>query len=312
MASATSSSCPIVLFVDPALQIEQFSSALSGELACRGEVGASDFGRVVALVTGIEPIGAREIEPFPALRMVLTCSTGVDHLDVDALGAAGLTVCRTPTYCSDEVADHALACVLAGWRGLWTLGEQVRRGAWPSAEILRRFDRQRLGIIGLGRIGSRLAQRAQALGIEVVGIDSDPGVGSPDGVTLVDLDELLLSSDAVSLHMPGTPGAPPLLDAQRIARMKTGAVLVNLSRASLVDLDAVMAALGEGRLTAAFDVWPEEPPARGDEGLLTPGLLLTPHVAWSSPQAEEAGVTEAVAALRSVLLNATEPLGLVV
>jgi D-3-phosphoglycerate dehydrogenase len=312
MASAASSSLPIVLFIDTALPIGQFSSSLSGELACREEVGAGDSGLVVALVTGIEPIGTPEIEPYPSLRMVLTCSTGVDHLDLDVLRARGLTVCRTPTYCSDEVADHALACVLAGWRGLWTLGAEVRRGRWPSAAMLRRFDRQRLGIIGLGRIGSRLARRAQALGIEVVGIDSDVGISAPDGVTILDLEELLPTSDAVSLHTPGTPGAPPLLDAERIARMKTGAVLVNLSRASLVDLDAVVAALRERRLTAAFDVWPQEPPAPDDERLLTPGLLLTPHVGWSSPQAEEAGVAEAVAALRSVLVTGSEPAGVVV
>ena len=102
---------------------------------------------------------------------------------------------------------------------------------------LRRFDAQRLGIIGLGRIGSALAGRARALGIEVVG--ADPYAAAPEGVELLELEELLATSDAISLHAPATPGAPPLLGARQIAMIKPGAVLVNLARASLVDLDAL-------------------------------------------------------------------------
>lgn len=278
-----------------------FAEAFAGELECRDRVDSAQAERVVALVTAGVPVGADQVVPFAGLRLVLTCSTGTDHLDIPELHRRGVIVANTPTYCSDEVADHALACVLAGWRGLWALGADVRAGQWEPETMLRRFDAQRLGVVGLGRIGMRLAQRALALGVDVVGCDPVIAAGT-EGVPRVSLDELLSTSDAVSLHLPGRPGAPPLLGAPEIARMKPGALLVNLARASLVDLDAVVSALQSGALSgAAFDVWTAEPPAADDARLQTRGLLLTPHVGWSSPQADEAWRDEAIIALRGAL-----------
>jgi D-3-phosphoglycerate dehydrogenase len=300
---------PIVLFVDRGFELRPFADALAGELSCRERVEPDERTDVVALVTGAEPVRVADVEGFPALKVVLSCSTGTDHLDVAALIDRGLKVCHTPTYCTGEVADHALACVLGGWRGLWGLGAEVRAGRWDPGALLRRFDSQRLGIVGLGRIGAALAQRARALGIEVVGCDPRPG--APAGVHQVGLDELLATSDAVSLHLPAVAGALPLIGPEQLAKMKPSALLVNLSRAALVDLDAMLAALRGGRLGgAAWDVWPQEPPDADDPRLQVPGLLVTPHVGWSSPQAEIAYRDEAVAALRATLIRGEEPAGL--
>lgn len=299
-----------MLFIDRGFAVGPFAEALAGELECREEISAGERDRVVGLVTGSEPVGAAEVAPFPGLRVVLTCSTGTDHLDTAALRELGLTVCHTPSYCTTEVADHALAGLLAAWRGLWELGQAVRSGRWDPSAMLRRFDAQRLGIVGLGRIGSQLARKARALGIDVVGCDPDPGAAAD--IPRMELGELLATCDAVSLHVPGRPGAPPLLGAAQIAAMKPGAVLVNVSRASLVDLDAMVAALRDGALGAAvWDVWPQEPPAAGDPRLRTPGLLVTPHVGWSSPQAEVAYRAEALDALRAALIRGETPAGLV-
>jgi D-3-phosphoglycerate dehydrogenase / 2-oxoglutarate reductase len=297
-----SPSLPVALFVDRGFAVAPFAARLAGEVDCREQVGPAERDHVVALVTGGVPIGVDEVAPFPSLRLVLTCSIGTDHLDVGGLRARGLEVANTPRYCTEEVADHALACVLAGWRGLWRLGDEVRGGAWEPGTVLRRFDHQRLGIVGLGRIGSALARRAAALGITVFGYD--PLVATPPaGVAAVGLEELLTSCDALSLHLPAMPGARPLLGREQLALMPAGALLVNLSRASLVDLDAVVAALRSGALAgAAFDVWPAEPPAAADARLRTPGLLVTPHVGWSSPQAEDAYRDEAIETLRAALV----------
>jgi D-3-phosphoglycerate dehydrogenase / 2-oxoglutarate reductase len=313
LTARTDLAAPIVLFIDHGFDSRPFAEELAPELSCRPHVDAHERPAVAALVTGAVPIGDAEVNQYSNLRMVLTCSTGTDHLDLDVLRRRGLIVCNTPTYCSEEVADHALACVLAGWRGLWQLDRAVRAGAWETGTVLRRFDSQRLGIIGLGRIGRALARKAAALAIDVVA--HDPFVSAAvDGVELLPLEELLATSDAVSLHAPGPPagaaGVRPILGAAELVRMKPGAVLVNLARASLVDLDAVLSALQRGHLRAvAYDVWPEEPPLAGDVRLDTPGLLVTPHVGWSSPEAERACLAEAVAALRSALIGGQEPDG---
>ncbi len=299
---------PIALFIDRGFAVEPFAEALAPAVDCRESVPAAEFGDVEAVVTGIDPVGVAEVEPFPNLRMVLACSTGTDQLDVEALRARGLIVCNTPTYCTEEVADHTLALLLCGWRQVWRLGLDVRRGGWEPGTILRRFDRQRLGIVGCGRIGSAVARRAQALGVEVVA--HDPFASPPAGVPALDLDELLATSDAVSLHLPGTRGAPPLLGRREVGSMKPGAVLVNVSRTSLVDLDAVVEALAEGRLSGAmFDVWEDEPPRADDPRYAVDGLLVTPHVGWSSPQADDAYREEAIASLRSLLVLGEDPPG---
>src|SRR5579871_4234184 len=202
---------PIVLFVDRGFETAPFASALRGELECREEVDEEERPRVAALVTGLVPIGAAEADRHPNLRVVVSCGVGTDHLDLAALRARGVVACNTPGYCTEEVAEHALACVLAGWRGLWRLAADVRAGGWDCNAIglLRRADQSRLGIVGLGRIGRALARRALALGIAVAA--HDPWAGEPvPGVAMTGLDELLAGADAVSLHAPAAPGTPPI------------------------------------------------------------------------------------------------------
>jgi D-3-phosphoglycerate dehydrogenase len=249
---------PIALFVDRGFPYEPFADALAPALDCRPSVTPEEAADVVALVTGTPPVGADEIAPYPNLQLVLTCTIGTDHLDLDALRARGLVVANTPTYCTVEVAQHALACVVGGLRGLWKLDAAVKAGEWSyaAAGLLRRFEDSRLGVVGLGRIGRTLAVHAQRLGIEVVAYDPYASGGD---VELVSLEELLRTSDAVSLHAPG--GGGPLLGADELALMKPDAILVNLARPDLVDLDAMVDALHAGRLgAAAWDGGPRSPP----------------------------------------------------
>jgi D-3-phosphoglycerate dehydrogenase len=291
----------IALFVDRGFPMEPFAEALAGEIDCRAEVGPDEAGDVVAIVTGTPPVGAAEVAPFPNLRLVLTCTIGTDHLDVAGLRDRGLVVANTPTYCTQEVAEHALACVLAGLRGLPRLDAAVRAGTWDhaAAGVPLRFADATLGIVGLGRIGRALATLAAAVGLTVVA--HDPYAAS-DAIPLLALDDLLARSDVVSLHAPGGGGV--LLGPAQLARLKPTATLLNLARPDLVDLDAMVAALRAGRLGGAFwDVWPQEPADPGDPRLQAPGLVVTPHAAWHSARADQAYRDEAVAVLRDVLVS---------
>ena len=297
---------PIVLYVDQGFDHSPIATALEDELDARLGRAAEpgDAPEVVAIVTGVVPIGLDDAERYPALRSVVTCSIGTDHIDVDGLAARGIAVRNTPTYCTDEVADHALACVLAGLRGLVPLDASVRAGSWDyaAAGLLRRVDSSCLGIVGHGRIGRSLAAKAAALGMTVLAYD--PYVEEAADAELVGLDELLGRADAVSLHMPGTPGMAPVLGAPELDRLRPHAILVNLSRPALVDLDAMLARLDDGRLAGAFwDVWPEEPADPSDPRLARPGLIVSPHAAWYSAEAEAANYKEAVAALRETVLS---------
>lgn len=297
-----------MLLIDGGMDLASLAPALAPELSCRDHVQPAERDAVVAIVTGAVPVAEREVVDYPNLRIVLSCSVGTDHLDLDGLRRRGVTVCHTPGYCTEEVADHALACVLAGWRELWGLDRAVRSGAWTPDAVLRRFDAQLLGIVGLGRIGRALARKAAALGIEVIA--HDPWAHAPPRIRMATLSDLLASSDAVSLHAPATRDGRPLLGPSEFALIKPGTVLVNLARASLVDHEAMLAALRDGRLAAAaVDVWPQEPPVDGDPRLQTPGLLITPHVAWSSPQADQEWRRQAVEVLRASLLRDEEPEG---
>ena len=291
----------IALFIDRGFPMEPFAEALAGEIDCRADVAPGEAGDVVAIVTGTPPVGPAEVAPYPNLRLVLTCTIGTDHLDVAGLRDRGLVVANTPTYCTQEVAEHALACSLAGLRGLPRLDAAVRAGTWDhaAAGVPLRFADATLGIVGLGRIGRALATLAAAVGMTVVAHDP---YASADAVPLLELDDLLERSDVVSLHAPGGSGV--LLGEAQLARMKPTATLLNLARPDLVDLDAMVAALGAGALGGAFwDVWPEEPADPGDPRLQAPGLVVTPHAAWHSARAEQAYRDEAVAVLRDVLLS---------
>lgn len=297
---------PTILTIDPWVEPELFGPLLPGLTVERASLPLVDDGCVGVITAPDVPFRAADADGLPALRAVVTASVGFDHVDVAGLAARGIATFCAPAYCSDEVSDHALASVLALWRGISRMDRERREGEWdpPGLPGLRRIAGSTLGIVGLGRIGRGLARRARALEVEVLGYDPllDGGEIRAAGVTPVGLDELLSAANAVSLHLPLTPASAGLIGARELALMPPWSVLVNVSRAGLVDLDALAAALRSGRLSAAaFDVWEDEPPRRGDSRLAAPNLLLTPHIAWASERAEDSLVRAVVDALQAGL-----------
>jgi D-3-phosphoglycerate dehydrogenase len=254
---------------------------------------------VVAVLTIDEPVDVQLLNRLPSLRVVATATVGFDHIDVGAADERGIAVVSVPDYCTQEVADHAVALLYALLRGVVTLDGDVRRGAWnaKAAGPLRTLAEVRVGIVGLGRIGNAVATRLLALGAEVWAYDIVPV--ARDGVRCVDLDELLGDCDAVTLHVPLTRETRSLIGRAQIAAMKPGAYLVNTARGAVVDVGAVLHALRAGHLGgAALDVLPQEPPPAAP---LAPRLILTPHAAWYSEAAEERSYRLAVARVRELL-----------
>ncbi len=260
---------------------------------------------VGALVWGTQ-IGAEDLARLPRLEVVSTCSVGYDHIDVAAAASRGVVVCNVPDYCVEEMADSTLALLLALLRGVVVLDRSVRAGQWDdrAAGPLRRLSGTRLGIVGFGRIGRALAARALALGLEVWATDpyaSDDDLAAA-GVRPASLDELLGACRAVTLHLPLTAETEGLIGERELALMPRGSFLVDTARADLLDWDAFLRALESGHLAAAaVDTLPVEPPTHESPAPELPTLLVTPHAAWYSPEAETEVYRRATLAVRTVL-----------
>jgi D-3-phosphoglycerate dehydrogenase len=244
-----------------------------------------------ALLTVAEPITARVIAGLGRCRIISRFGSGINNVDVEAAAQAGIIVSNVPDFCLDEVSDHALALVLALWRRIVALDASVRAGRWSTIEVAGEVHRLRgrtLGIVGFGRIARCLAPKAAALGLRL--LVHDPLVPSGEiqaaGAEPLALDDLLRRADIVSLHVPLTPATRHVIDERALGLMKPGAVLVNVSRGELVEEDALVRALQDGRLSGAgLDVLGAEPPPPDHPLLRAPNTIVTSHAAYYSVEA---------------------------
>ncbi len=246
-------------------------------------------GDATVLVNQYAPITAEVLDALPGVRLVVRYGVGVDNVDVAAAAERGVWVANVPDYGTQEVADHAVALALTLLRGIPALSASVRAGDWEYrvARPLRRLSELRFGLVGCGAIGSVAGQRAAAFGMDVVGVDVDerrPAPGS--GIRPVSLDELVTTSDVISLHLGLSAETENLVDDELLGRVKPGVVLVNTSRGGLVDSVALLAALEDGRVRAAgLDVLATEPPDEVGRRLAEhERVVVTPHAAWYSEE----------------------------
>jgi D-3-phosphoglycerate dehydrogenase len=253
--------------------------------ACRSEddVIAAAAG-ADALIVQWAPVTGAVLDAAPSVRLVSRLGIGYDMVDVAAATTRGVAVANTPDYCVEEVVAHTVGMALALLRGLAAFDRSVRAGAWdpPSAyPAACRPSETTVAVIGLGRIGRRVAAGMAALGFRVIG--HDPYLEDTDGIELVPIEGALSRADLVTLHVPLDPSTRRLVDVDALAGMKAGAYLVNTCRGGLVDEDALAGALREGRLAgAALDVFASEPLPESSPLRALEGVLLSPHAAWYS------------------------------
>lgn len=255
-------------------------------------VASSDADRVAAeaadatvLLVGYSRVDGALLDRLPSLRGVATRSVGTDTIDLEAARIRGIWVANVPDAGTEEVATHALSMALALVRGLPFLDRAVRDGHWDgSTTRLSRSSELTLGIVGLGRIGHRVAVLARPLFGRIVAHDPHRGpAGWPNAITRLELRPLLATADVISLHVPLTPGTTDLLGPDELSAVRRGAFLVNVSRGGLVDEAALLAALQRGDLAGvALDVLRDEPPEPGSPLVQHPQVLVTPHVAYLS------------------------------
>jgi len=259
------------------------------ERSCPTEEELIEHGREAdALLVIGEPLTANVIEQLDRCRVIARFGAGLDNVDIDAATAKGIQVTYVPGASVEEVSDHALAMIFSLARRMPDLDAATRSGNWDILGELPPFRRlvdQTVGVIGLGRIGQVLARKVRGLGIDLVAYDPflDDAALSALGARPLPLDELLAISDYVSVHTPLTPGTRHLIGAAELARMKPTACLINVARGGVVDQEALVAALGEGRLAGAgVDVFEAEPLPLDDPLLASGNVILSPHAAHHS------------------------------
>jgi glyoxylate reductase len=240
---------------------------------------------VEGLIAANEPV---PLELLPNLRIVANFGVGYDRIDLAACAARGVVVTNTPGVLDDAVADLAFALILAVRRQVVEADRFVRSGAWTGSwsegGLAADVTGSTLGIVGLGRIGTAVARRAQGFELRVLYTQRRPV--ETDLAEFRELDALFTESDLVTIHAPLTAETAGLVDARRLAFLRDGACLVNTARGEIVDEQALVAELVSGRIRAGLDVFVHEP-AVPRELLDLPNVVLTPHVGSATLQTRE-------------------------
>jgi glycerate dehydrogenase len=270
-------------------------------------------GATVAVVNKL-PLRAGVLERLPALRLVAVAATGTDNIDLDFCRERGIGVTNVRGYARETVPEHVLMLALALRRNLLAYREEVRAGAWARAEQFCVHGREihdlhgsALGLVGHGTLGRGVERLARAFGMEVL-ISERKGAGElREGRT--PFEEVLRRADVLSLHVPLNEETRDMIGRAELALMKRSAVLINCARGGVVDEPALAAALRGGTIAGAgVDVLSGEPPAAGNPLLdpELPNLIVTPHVAWASREAQQALADQLVDNIEA-FVNRNEP-----
>ncbi len=268
-------------------------------------------GATIAITNKVR-LERRHIEELPALRMVAVCATGTDNVDLEACRAHGIVVSNIRGYARHAVPEHVFALTLALQRNLLAYREDIRRGLWQQAEHFCLFNHPnrdlygtRLGIVGRGVLGQAVGALGEAFGMRVSFAEHKGAKIVRRGY--VKFEEILETSEVLTLHCPLTPETRSMIGAPELRRMQRHALLINTARGGLVDEPALAAALVQGVIAGAgFDVLSREPPQDGNPllDLDLPNFILTPHVAWGSDTAMNAMADQLVKNIEAFVAGA--------
>ncbi len=244
----------------------------------------------------------------PALRVIASYSVGVDHIDLEAARARGIRVTHTPGVLAGATADLTLALLLAVARRVVEGAAYAREGLWknwhPKRLLGLELEGLTLGVVGMGEIGRRVAQRAEAFGMRIVYTSRTP---KPLPYPFLDLEGLLAVADVVSLHLPLTRETHRLLDRRRLFAMKAGGILLNTARGGLVDTEALVEALQGHLFGAGLDVTDPEPLPQGHPLYALSNVVITPHIGSATTKARDQMARLAVDNLLAVLEGREPP-----
>lgn len=243
----------------------------------------------VIVVIG-KQINQRIINSMEKAKLVLAMQVGYDCVDIEAATKRGIIVSNVPVYCTDDVANHAIALLLSVARNIKLLIIETSKAKWDYnvAKPIYNFKDKKLGIIGLGRIGRALVPKTKGFGIKIQAYDPyihDDIFKLLDVERVYELDDLLENSDYISIHAPLTPETERMIDEKAISKMKRNSILINTARSKIVDYTVLYQAIKDRRIAGAgIDVMDVEPPEKNNPILTCDRIIVTPHIAWYSEE----------------------------
>ena len=261
------------------------------------------------LITNKTLITAENMADLPELKYIGVLATGYNVVDIDAAKDRGIVVTNIPAYSTASVAQMVFAHILNITQRVGYYADENKQGRWTKNADFCYWDTQlvelqgkKMGIVGFGNIGQATAGIAQAFGMEVCVYSSKPQFVLPSGIKKMDLDELFMECDVISLHCPLTPDTKEMVNADRLSKMKSNAILINTGRGPLINEQDLADALNEGRIAAAgLDVHSVEPSVEGNPLLTARNCFITPHIAWATLEARTRLMEIAVHNLKSYL-----------
>ena len=246
-----------------------------------------------AVITNKVPFSRETMEKLPRLKYIGITATGYNIIDIKAADEMGIIVTNVPEYSTEGVAESVFAHILAFTARVTEHAALVRSGAWQdaghfsfTAYPLSELYGKRIGIVGMGHIGMRTAEISAAFGMEVVYSSRSPKPEAErKGFRPLPAEELLRTSDFITLHVPLTPDTEKMISRDTLRMMKRSAILINTARGALIDEEALAEALTDGTIAGAgLDVLAQEPPSDGSPLLSAPGCIITPHIAWAAKE----------------------------
>lgn len=283
----------------PVEQIRKTAANVMQSLEITSDIEEIDPSDVEALVvTTFTVVDSKLLEKFPKLRFVQVASTGYDNVDQEYLREKGIMLCNIPTANKESVAEHVITMVLAFEKNLLFFNSEIRNGNWPMLTNSMDLMGKTFGIIGMGAIGVKLAERLLPFGVAIIYYDLkrlSPDTEESLGVTYMDLDSVLSESDIISLHLPLTEETRSMMNSERFSRMKDTAIFINTSRGEIMNEDSLVKAVKEKGIRAGIDVYSKEPPDFSSELFKLDNVIFSPHIAGVTVESQQRFIMETVA-----------------
>jgi len=282
----------------PQEEVRKTVAQILPDMEIRNDTNFDKSDADVLVVTTFTKIDANVLKKMPNLKFVQVASTGYDNVDVEYLKQHGIMLSNIPTANKESVAEHVIAMVLAFLKDLIYLNNELKGGNWPMLTRSRDLKDKIFGIIGMGRIGIKLAERLQAFEVGIIYYDINRLPREEEerlGVTYMDFDDVLKNSDIISIHLPLNEKTRNMFSEREFSLMKDGAIFINTARGEIVDEKALINAIKKKGIRAGIDVFSKEPPDFDSELFKLDNVIVSPHIAGVTLESQQRFLTETIA-----------------